>query len=83
MIWLSTDLSWLLLQNGFVEALLLFLKLLDHVVVNLFLLHIEDLKTILKGHLPLQVVMLSKELSISCLTTKLERCNVDALEALL
>ena len=73
----------LLVQDCFVEALLLLLELCDHVVIYELLLLVKYLETILKGHLALQVVMLAKELSVGILTAKLKRRDVDALKALL
>ena len=73
----------LLVQDCFVEALLLLLELCDHVVIYELLLLVKYLETILKGHLALQVVMLSEELSVGILTAKLKRRDVDALKALL
>ena len=73
----------LLVQDCFVEALLLLLELLDHVVIYMLLLLVKYLETVLKGHLALQIVMLSEELSVGILTAKLKRRDVDALKALL
>ena len=73
----------LLVQDCFVEALLLLLELCDHVVIYELLLLVKYLETILKGHLALQVVMLTEELSVGILTAKLKRRDVDALKALL
>ena len=73
----------LLVQDCFVEALLLLLELLDHVVIHELLLLVKYLQTVLKGHLALQVVMLTEELSVSILTAELKRRDVDALKALL
>ena len=73
----------LLVQDCFVEALLLLLELCDHVVIYELLLLVKYLETILKGHLALQVVMLAEELSVGILTAKLKRRDVDALKALL
>lgn len=73
----------LLVQDCFVEALLLLLELSDHVVIYELLLLVKYLETILKGHLALQVVMLAEELSVGILTAKLKRRDVDALKALL
>ena len=72
----------LLVQDRFVKALLLLLELLDHVVIHEFLLLVKYLKTVLKGHLALQVVMLTEELSVFILTAELKRRDVDALKAL-
>ena len=73
----------LLVQDCFVEALLLLLELSDHVVIYELLLLVKYLETILKGHLALQVVMLAEELSVGILAAKLKRRDVDALKALL
>ena len=73
----------LLVQDCFVEALLLLLELSDHVVIYELLLLVKYLEAILKGHLALQVVMLAEELSVGILTAKLKRRDVDALKALL
>ena len=73
----------LLVQDRFVEALLLLLELLDHVVIYMLLLLVKYLETVLKGHLALQVVMLTEELSVGLLAAELKRRDVDALKALL
>ena len=72
----------LLVQDCFVEALLLLLELLDHVVIYELLLLVKYLQAVLKGHLALQIVMLTEELSVFILTAELKRRDVDALKAL-
>lgn len=66
---LSALVSRLLVQDGFIKALLLLLQLLYHVVVNLTLLLVKYLQTVLKGHLALKVMVLTEELGVFIFTT--------------
>ena len=62
--WATTAKPGLLVKNSLIEPLLLFLQLLHHVVVDKLLFLVKDLQAVLEGHLPLQRVVLSKELLI-------------------
>ena len=73
----------MLVEGLLVDALLLFLLLLLHVVVDLFLLGVEDSETVFKSHVSLQFVMLAEKLRVCLLTAKFKSCNIDALETFL
>ena len=73
----------LFVENGFIKALLFLLQLLNHVIIDLLLLLIEDLEAVLERPLSLQVMMLTEKFSVGVLATQLERCDIDALQTLL
>ena len=66
---LAALVSRLLVQDSFIEALLLLLQLLYHVVVHLTLLLVKYLQTVLEGHLALKVMVLTEELGVFIFTT--------------
>lgn len=60
--------SGVLVEGLFVDTLLLFLLLLLHVVVDLFLLGVEDSETVFKCHISLQFMVLAEKLRVCLLT---------------